>query len=71
MLVTLVAFAFFFSVALSRVGLPPMLGFFLTVGMQGLPNGAVFVTAVGLVQELVAMSIPSSNVYREAVMAIG
>ncbi|MGA1732306.1 MAG: hypothetical protein ACO4AH_05755 [Burkholderiaceae bacterium] len=48
-----------------------MLGFFLTVGMQGLPNGAVFVTAVGLVQELVAMSIPSSNVYREAVMAIG
>ncbi|MGA0178535.1 MAG: hypothetical protein ACO3IC_06235 [Burkholderiaceae bacterium] len=48
-----------------------MLGFFLTVGMQGLPNGAVFVKAVGLVQELVAMFIPSSNVYREAVTAIG
>ena len=71
MLVTLVAFAFFFSVTLSRVGLPSRLGFFLTVGMQGLPNGAVFVTAVGLVQELVAMFIPSSNVYREAVTAIG
>ncbi|MGA0950243.1 MAG: cation:proton antiporter [Burkholderiaceae bacterium] len=27
MLVTLVAFAFFFGIALSRVGLPPMVGF--------------------------------------------
>ena len=49
MIITLVTFAFFFGLLLSRVGLPPMVGF-LTAGFAY--NLAGFDIPEGLEQEL-------------------